>query len=293
MGDAGRLSGRCFLPKPEEDDSLSDIEPDVCDVTDVFPVCRETGAVEPLRFPVVIPMRSQGGCDPVLSLPRYRGGNNREVIVSGRESIVEMLDVNCGICMEPDFLPVVISTDDVEPVAVPVVALTRSRVEGPLVVARPMNVIISGRESTVEMLDVNHGICMELDLLPVVMADGVEPLAVPVVALKRSWGEEPLVVARPMNVDAISRAAVYPDLLSGGVIKLVDPDVGSGDPMSLKTIPGLDGDACQTEWREMVLDDIVMEKFVLVPEVCPVGSMTSVAEPTFLPALSEVYSPGG
>ena len=45
------------------------------------------------------------------------------------------------------------------------------------------------------------------------------------------------------------------------------------------------------EWREMVLDDKVMEKFVLVPEVCPVGSMTSAAEPTFLPALSEVYSP--
>ena len=35
---------------------------------------------------------------------------------------------------------------------------------------------------------------------------------------------------------------------------------------------------------------MVMEKFVLVPEVCPVGSMTSAAEPTFLSALSEVYS---
>ena len=40
-----------------------------------------------------------------------------------------------------------------------------------------------------------------------------------------------------------------------------------------------------------MLDDIVMKKFVLVPEVCPIGSMTSAAEPTFLPALSEVYSP--
>ena len=99
-----------------------------------------------------------------------------------------------------------------------------------------------------------------------------------------------LVVARPVNVDAISRAAVYPDLLSGGVMELVDPDVVSGEPMSLKTIPGVDGDACHTEWREMVLDDIVMEKFALVPEVCPVGSMTSATEPTFLPALSEVYS---
>ena len=40
----------------------------------------------------------------------------------------------------------------------------------------------------------------------------------------------------------------------------------------------------------MVVDDMVMEKFVLVPEVCLVGSMTSAADPTFLPAFSGVYS---
>ena len=74
-------------------------------------------------------------------------------------------------------------------------------------------------------------------------------------------------------------------------MKSVDPDVRSGDPMLLRTIPGVDADACHTEWREMVLDYMVMEKFVLVPEVCPAGSMTSAAEPTFLPALSGVYSP--
>ena len=73
-------------------------------------------------------------------------------------------------------------------------------------------------------------------------------------------------------------------------MKSVDPDVRGGDPMSLKMIPGADGDACHSVWREMVLDDVVMEKFVLVPEVCPVGSMTSAAEPTFLPALSEVVA---
>ena len=120
--------------------------------------------------------------------------------------------------------------------------------------------------------------------------DTVEPLAVPVVALTRSRVDGPLVVAWPVNVDAISRAAVYPDLLSGRVMKSVDPDDRSGNLMSLKTIPGADGDACHSEWRELVLDDVIMEKFVLVPEVCPVGSMTSAAEPTFLPALSEVYS---
>ena len=76
-----------------------------------------------------------------------------------------------------------------------------------------------------------------------------------------------------MNVDPISWAAVCPDLLSGRVMMSVDPEVGCGDPMSPRMIPE------------------VMEKFVLFPEVCPVGSMTSAAGPTFLPPLSEVYSP--
>ena len=76
-----------------------------------------------------------------------------------------------------------------------------------------------------------------------------------------------------------------------GRLNSVEPDVRDGDLMSLEMIPGADGDACRVEWRDMVLDDVMMEKFVLVPEVCPVGSMTSAAEPTFFPALSEVYSP--
>ena len=111
------------------------------------------------------------------------------------------------------------------------------------------------------------------------------------VTLTRSQASGPPVVARPVNVDTISRAAVYPDLLSGRVMKSVDPEVGRGDQMSLRMIPDMGGDACHTEWREMVLDEIVMEKVVLVPEVCPVRSMTSAAGPTFLPTLSEVYSP--
>ena len=140
--------------------------------------------------------------------------------------------------------------------------------------------------------NVSRGICVEPDLLPVVMfTDAVEPLAVPVVALTRSRVDGPLVVARPVNVYTISRAAVYPDLLSGRVVESVDPDVRSGDPMSLKTIPGADGDACHSEWREMVLDDVVMDNFVLVPEACPVVSMTSTVVRTFRLVLSEEYSP--
>ena len=61
------------LPRLEEDDSFSDIEP-VCEVLNVFPIRRETAGVEPLCFPVVVPTRPQGGCDPVWPLPMGRGG---------------------------------------------------------------------------------------------------------------------------------------------------------------------------------------------------------------------------
>ena len=228
-----------------------------------------------------------------------------DVILSGRESTVRMSDVSSEICVVSDQFPVVMPMLDAVPLAVFVVTQTRPRVgrgpDLPLLVDEGreslpedgLDVILSGRESTVRMSDVSRGICVEPDLLPVVMsADVVEPLAVPVVTLTRSRVDGPLVVAQPVNVDAISRAVVYPDLLSGQVMKSVDPDVRSGDPMSLKTIPGADGVDCHSEWQEMVLDNVVMEKFVLVPEVFPVGSMTSAAEPTFLPALSEAYSPG-
>ena len=97
------------------------------------------------------------------------------------------------------------------------------------------------------MSDVSRGICMEPDLLPVVKStDDVEPLAVPVVALTRSRVEGPLVVARPVNVDVISRATVYPDLLSGRVMMSFDPDVRKGNPKSLQTISDADGDACHS-----------------------------------------------
>ena len=40
-----------------------------------------------------------------------------------------------------------------------------------------------------------------------------------------------------------------------------------------------------------VVAEVWMEKFVLVPEPCPVVSMTSTVARTFGPALSEEYSP--
>ena len=107
---------------------------------------------------------------------------------------MRMSNVSRGICVEPDLLPVVMSTDAVEPLAVPVVALTRSLVGGP---EDGLDVILSGRGSTVNMSNVSRGICVEPDLLPAIMStDAVEPLAVPVVALTRSLVGGPAVVAR-------------------------------------------------------------------------------------------------
>ena len=191
------------LPRPEEDDSLSDIEPDVCDVPDVPPVCMETAAGESLCFHVVARTRPQGGRDdPVLSLPMCRGQDfltmeDPEVIVSGRESIITESAGSCEICV--DQLPIVVPKLAAVPLAVSVVVQTRPRVgwspDLPLPVDEGreclqkdgLDVILSARESTVRMSKVSSGICVEPDLLPVVMStDVMEPLAVPVVALTRS-----------------------------------------------------------------------------------------------------------
>ena len=209
----------------------SDVHLEICVVSDQLPVVVPKLAAVPLAISVVTQTRPRVGWSPDLPLPVDEGRESihedgLDVIMSGRLSKVVDPDVRRGIQMKPEILPVVLSTDDVEPKAVPVVALTRSGVERPLVVARPVDEILSGRESNVGMSDVSRDICMEPDLLPVVMStDDVEPLAVPVVALMRQRVEGPLVVARPVNVAiSISRAAVYPDMLSRRVMKSVDPD---------------------------------------------------------------------
>ena len=246
---AGDLVGG--WPRPEEDEELSDIEPDVCDVPDEFPVSMEMVAVELLCFTVVVQMRPQGGCDPVLPLPVCKGQDflaedGPDVIVSGQDSIITESDVSCEICVVSDQFPVVEPKLAAVPLAVSVVAQTRPRVgcgpDLPLPVDKGMvsldddglDVIISGRESIVMISDVSRDICVEPDQLPVVVSkDAVEPLALPVAA----------------NDDTISQVGVDPDLLSGRVMKSVDSDVESGDQESLNVVPDVDWDACHTEWR--------------------------------------------
>ena len=152
---------------------------------------------------MVVPTRPQGGCDPVLPLPIPRGRDFRvvddpEVIVSGQESKVAELDVGREICVVSDQLPVVMPRLAAVPLAVSVVAQMKPRVgrspDLPLLVDEVresppedgLDVILSGQESTVGMSDVSSGICMEPDLLPVVMStNDVEPPAFSMVAETR------------------------------------------------------------------------------------------------------------
>ena len=184
------------------DEELSDIEPDVCDVQDQFPVSMETAAVEPLCFPVVVQTRPQGGCDPVLPLPMCKGQDFMAedgpdaIVFPGRESIITESDVSSEIFVVSNQLPVVEPRLAAVPLAISVVAQTRPQVgcgpDLPLPVDKGMvtldddglDVIISGRESTVMISDVSRDICVEPDQLPVVISkEAVEPLALPMVAL--------------------------------------------------------------------------------------------------------------
>ena len=135
--------------------------------------------------------------------------------------------------------------------------------------------------------DVSRDICVVPDLFPVVMPKkAAEPLVLPVVALTRSQAGGAPALILPVNDDDInSQVGVVPDMLSGRVMV-------SSTQVLLEVVPFVDRDGCPMGWLEMEIDDSMIEKFVLVPEMSPIGSMTSAAVPTFLPALSEVCSLG-
>ena len=189
-----------------------------------------------------------------------------EVVVSGRESIISDPDVRDEICVLPDQLPVVVPKSAAVPLATSVVAQTRPRGGGGSNLLLPVDmsiepldddgpdVIISRRESTVMKSDVSRDICVEPDQLPVVVSKvAVEPLGLPGVALTRPQVGGTPVVAWPAHEDTISQVEVDQDLLSGRIMKSVDPDEKSGDHGSLMAVHAVDRDACHTEWRETVV----------------------------------------
>ena len=114
-----------ILPRPELDEESSDVERDVCDVPDEFPVGIDKTDVEQLCLPVVVQTRPQVGCDPDLPLPVDKGKESLvedgpNVIVSGRKFNVKLSYVSCGVCVVPDQFPVVVPKKAVEPLVLPV-----------------------------------------------------------------------------------------------------------------------------------------------------------------------------
>ena len=55
-------------------------------------------------------------------------------------------------------------------------------------------------------------------------------------------------------------------------------------------VPFVDECGRPAGWLDSESDCCVMNEIVLVPEMSPIVSMRSVAVPTFLPAMSEVFS---
>ena len=219
-----------------------------------------------------------------------------DVIVSGWKSNMERSNVSREICVVPDQCPVVVPKMAAEPLVLPVVVQTRPQVgcgpdlplpvdEGKAsLVVDGLDVIFSGRKSNVKGSDVSSDICVVPDLFPVVMPKkAAEPLVLPVVALTRSQAGGAPALTLLVNHDINSQVGVVPDMLSGRVME-------SSTQVLLEVVPFVDRDGCPTGWLETKIDDSMMEKFVLVPEMSLIGSMTSAAVSTFLPALSEVCS---
>ena len=101
-------------------------------LSDQFPGVVPKMAAELLTVPVVVQTRPQVGCGPDLPLPIDEGkeslvDDGLDVIFCGRESNVKRSDVSRDICVVPDQFPVVVPKEPMEPLVLPVVALTRSQ----------------------------------------------------------------------------------------------------------------------------------------------------------------------
>ena len=126
--------------------------------------------------------------------------------------------------------------------------------------------------------DVSLDICVVPDQFPVVVPKkAAEPLVLPVVALTISHTGCAPALTLPVNDEINSQVEVGPDMLSGRVMEMVDPDVESSNQLLLEVVPFVDRDGCTTGWLETEIDDSVMEKFILDPETSPIVSMTSAA----------------
>ena len=124
---------------------------------------------------------------------------------------------------------------------------------GPQVEEDP-DVVLTGRDMEVGDTDVGRDIRVLTDVCPMMVDESAtEPLSLPVVV-----NEETQVDVRWDT--------------------------------TLAVVPFVDGCGRPAGWLDYESDCCVMDEIVLVPEMSPIISMRSVAVPTFLPAMSEVFS---
>ena len=302
-----------MLPRPELDDLSSDVERDVCDVPDEFPVSVDKTAVEPLGLPVVIQTRPQLVCDPdfesadvgrdVCDVPdEFPVGTDKTAVESlgllvvvqtrplvGCDPDFESAVIERDVYHVPDEFPVGIDKAAVEPLCLPVVIQMRPQVgcdphlplpvdkgKASLVKDGP-DVIVSRRMLNMKISDVSHGICAVPDQFPVVvLRTAVEPLVLPVVIMTRSQAGCAPALTLPVDEEKNSQVEVGPDVRR--VMAMGDPDVECCNQVLLDVVPFVDGDGCSTGWLETKFDNSVMEKFVLVPEMSPIVSMRSAVD---------------
>ena len=165
------------------------------------------------------------------------------------------LGVKRDVCDVPDEFPVGVDKTAVEPLCLPVVVQTRPQVgcnpDLPLPVDKGKeslvedgpDVILSGRKLNVKISDVSREICVVPDEFPVVVAmKAVEPLVLPVVLMTRSQaGCEPALTL-PVDEERNSQVEDGPDMLSGRVMDMGDPDVERSNQVWLEVVPFVDGD---------------------------------------------------
>ena len=80
------------------------------------------------------------------------------------------------------------------------------------------------------------------------------------------------------------------ELLSLTVVVNTETQVDVRWESTLAVVPFVDGCGRPAGWLDSESDCCVMDEIVLVPEMSPIVSMRSAAVPTFLPAMSEVFS---
>ena len=85
----------------------------------------------------------------------------------------------------------------------------------------------------------------------------------------------------------------YPSIdrrVSDDVVLNTETQVDDRWETTLAVVPFVDECGRPAGWLDSESDCCVMDEIVLVPEMSPIVSMRSAAVPTFLPAMSEVFS---